>query len=901
MSRFTRFALLSLALALMAGAPALSIEKTAPGASRSDTSAAGSSASSSSGPAHASGGEVRIPEYDEWCRPCPVPPIPVPRPGKETGILALRRTEVRANVLGPVAEVEVIQYYHNPATFPITVGYTFPLPGDAALRGLEVVIDDRRLRGEVRELDEARRMFEDAQQAGHGAVLVEERRSNVFRARLANVLPGQEIAVRLRYVQTLTFASSGLRFTFPTVVAPRYCPASLEDPTLFDLPYVPSGLPGHAIDIRVSINGSPAAIASPSHPISVTTSAGLTEVALGRATETPNRDFILAWKPAGSSADGESRPEAELWIGDRTDAGTPFLLVAWPARRSAAEISGREVVFILDSSGSMSGSKWTTATRAVKGFLRGLGSRDTIRLVEFDDNWTELDNAALPFNQTTLDRADAWIDGLSADGGTEILRPLEAMLRRGRDPERERIVVLLTDGQVGNEAEVLEAVRRHAGGTRIFTLGIDYAVNDAMLKGIARRTQGSCLLLTPDEDVEGAILTLTRRFSSPILTGLKIDGTAPAIEHFPADLPDLFAGEPLVVSGRFRGAAPAHVNLVGKEGRDPWRAELTPHRVAAGGVDLGALAAKAEIQAILDGAERADESATRRRVVPIALANNLSSPWTAFVVIERRTVRADTGLVHEIEVPVAFPQGWNWNAVFGPRGGRGGAPSLARVAGRLFSTVMPTASAPPSPGISGYGVAADGSWKADEVEAAGNSPSVTAEVQARRYLVRHQRADGFWQVSGSNNVRVTALALLGLLAEPASHQAAIDRAATALSSSSLRGEDALTLALVKAALERAARETGESSWAQAASKISGAFALPPDAELSRLGATDDAESLATLALATARTTSGAESGRALASTRLVGRIERAGALAGVVSIDGRPSLTLTALAAALAR
>lgn len=882
MSNVSRAFALCLGLALLAGSPALSRaeESTSPGGASSRGAAA-------------AGGEVRIPEHDEWCRPCPLPPIPVPRPGKDTGVLALRRTEVRAQAVGPVVEVEVVQHYHNPSSVPITVGYTFPLPADAAVRSLDVVTGDRRLRGEVRATDEARRIYEEASQAGHGAVLVEQRRGNVFRALLANVLPGAEVAVRIRYVQTLTYSSGQLRFQFPTVVAPRYCPSDLADASLFDLPYVPSGLPGHAIDIRVRIAGASTSVASPSHPIAVSAAGSSTEVSLGRASEVPNRDFVLSWRPSASgnaTADAPGgEPDAELWIGDRSDAGTPFLLVAWPTRRAAEPARGREVVFILDSSGSMSGAKWATAVRAVKGFLRGLGGLDTIRLVEFDSDWSELDPRALPFNQSTLDRADAWLDGLRADEGTEILRPLEAVLKRARDPERDRIVLLLTDGQVGNEDQVLEAVRVHGAGTRIHTLGIDYAVNDGMLRGIARRSGGTCLLMTPDEDVEGAILALTRRFTAPIATGIEVRGGSAVT--YPATLPDLFAGEPLVVSGRFTGSVPDRVSLAGLLGRDPWRAELLPRRIPASGIDLDAVVARAEIQSILDASGREDAEATRRRVVPIALAHGLSSPWTSFVVVERREVKTDTGLVREVEVPVAFPHGWDRDAVLGPRAANGRAMTLGRAAGALFQAAVPTALP-----MAAYDGKVNGGG-----EAAAEAVPVTAEVQARRYLVRQQRADGAWQVGGRNDARTTAVALLGLLPEPAAYEASIRRAASHLSGLDLTGEDEVTRGLVKAALTRAATELGEPSWSAAAEKLRYPAASPTPEELSRLGASDDAGSLATLVLATARNITGAEHGRTLAATRLVGRVERGGALAGVVSQGGSPSLPLTAITAALAR
>jgi Ca-activated chloride channel family protein len=748
--------------------------------------------------------------------PFPAPPLPVPA---ESSVLALKRTDVTVRVIGDFADVDVVQRYHNPSRTPITVGYTFPLPGDAALRGMEMTAGDREWRADLKEIEEARRIYTEAEQAGHGAVLVEGRRENVFRAKLANIEPGNELALRLRYTQRVTMQGGRYRLMFPTVVAPRYCPATQEDAEIFNLPYVPSGLPGHSIGIRVALDpGAPVLeVASPSHTVIVEPGRdnAPTRVTLARAEEIPNRDFILTWKVADDDV------RAGLRLGARTDAGTPFVLTVWPSSDAGARPRPRELVFILDSSGSMTGPKFDAARRAVKGLLRGLESGDRFRLLDFDDDFRALDRAALAFSQDALERADRWLDTLAPDGGTEILKPVAHALRLPTDRERERVIVLLTDGQVGNEAEVLAEVTLHRGNARIFTLGIDFAVNDEMLKGMARAGHGTCTLITPDEDVEGAVLGLRNRIRGAILEDVSVDGEGIAL--FPQAPGDLWPGEPLVIHGRFTGAEPRVIMLkAGRGGRD-WSARLTPVSTDAG-TAVNAVVAEKEIESLIDSGRDGDGNALKRSVIAVSLRENIASPYTAFVVVERRDERTETGAVRRVEVPVAFPHGWSWQGVYGEnvdasKVGYGYLGGGRRSRGMNMAAAYAPAS--PAPLSASYGApshrASSGGGPmsppvaADELADA-DGVSIAPDVAARRYLARNQRADGYWNVNGKPDARASALALLGLLKDYSSFRPECDRAIAALKGLTRADlADPVTAVLVHEALLEGLRATGQAA------------------------------------------------------------------------------------------
>ncbi|OIO31113.1 MAG: hypothetical protein AUJ18_06825 [Candidatus Hydrogenedentes bacterium CG1_02_42_14] len=824
-----------------------------------------------------------------WYHECEINPIPVSN--HDTSVLALRKTDVAIHVIGPFAEIEVIQYYNNPADFPITVGYTFPLPENAAIRELEMVTDSRILRADIKELEEARKIYSAAEEAGNGAVLVEQIRDNIFRSSIANIGPGKDLAVRIRYSQRVPIQTGQYRLLFPTVVAPRYCPASEPEKNLFDLPYVPSSLPGHSISINVSIDaGVPISnISSATHEITVSANSdGSSKIELNNRSEVPNRDFVLTWKiPVDQT-------RTMIWRGEETENEIPFMFIAYPKLQTRAENKPREIIFILDSSGSMSGSKFDAAKKALKGLLRGLSPNDKFRLIEFDDSFTELSNSALPFNQHSLDKADAWIDSLQADGGTEILKPIKHVfsgrLSREKERGRNRFVILLTDGQVSNEDEVLREVSRNIGNDRVFSMGIDYAVNDAMLKSMARVGKGACLLLTPEEDIEGAVLSLSNRFGDPVLSKIVLSFDSTRTELFPNPIPDLFDDEPLVVLGRIKGAVPNRVQVNATSGNSVWSEEHELVFEKNENINIGAIVAEKEIENLSDKMRDGDADAIKNKIIEISLRSRIASRYTAFVVVETREERTDTGLVRKVEVPVAFPYGWNWSTVFGSdENDVDACKSVNANFHAMGSGVFSMAEC--SPASPGYTPMQRRSGLSSNVQ------NVSPHVLSLRFLARTQRASGLWLSSGVEDIKTSALAVIGLMSNYSLYRGNIDRALSALRNSDLAhsGED--VRALVKAALMSAYQTTGDANLKTEAGSIQ-TLSHSTLSELSKLSTSSNAVELTKFAgIVLLESPSASE--RAQVANMLEGLISGSGVNAGQVSLSGSDSVLATALYAAL--
>lgn len=714
--------------------------------------------------------------------------------GAETAtLLPLGRTEILARVVGPFAEVTVRQRFRNAGARPAEYEYVFPLPDGAAVREMEVRIGARVLRTDLLEREEARRTYEEALAAGHGDAIAEAERPNVVRLRLGNVEPGEEISTRFRYLDEVPYDAGVYRLTIPTVVGPRYVPAGVSDGENVFPPFAPPGVDaGH--DLLLRVEADPGAgtmdVRSPSHAIDVEGDPATGRFSVRpRAMEdrpvVPDRDFVLVYRPA------DGPPAATLFTGDASAEGTPFVLVAHATRiidaARPAEAS-RRVVFLLDTSGSMRGEMFDAARNAVRALLRALGPGDRFQLVRFSSDHSALAPAALPFDQASLDRAEAWLAGLEAGGGTEILPAVVEALRRAEDGADEAkgastILVLVTDGQVANEAEVIRTVAGRPG-VRVFTLGIDSAANSYLLRRLAAVGRGRAAFAYPGEDVEAVAATIGVRLGRPLASDLRLEGVREdggALRTWPDPLPDLHAGAPVVAYGLF---APASVPAF----RERARLRLA----AAGGVSipldvstaaapegLGALVAARRIEAILDEASRGgDAEGARREALRLALIHRIASPFTAFTAVEERETVSDTGARVRLRVPVHFPAGWSWEGVFGggdagkARGAAGWAvaaaapasPSLlARARRYLSADASCAAEVGEGQAALSAAVYAGGSAPAAVGRPAASIPTAPPAERALRWLARTQRADGTWARGGRSDREATTLAALALL------------------------------------------------------------------------------------------------------------------------------------------
>jgi Ca-activated chloride channel family protein len=605
------------------------------------------------------------------------------RDGRQLVDVPLRHTAVRIGIAGFLADVEIQQTFVNPYQRKIDAVYLFPLPTGAAVNQMVIEVGGRTIRGEIQRRAEAQRRYEKARRDGHVAALLTQERPNLFTQTVANLEPGGEVVVRLRYVQPLDYEAGSYELVFPMVAGPRYLPPSRRkperdgtspapDPAVMP-PVVPAGFrSSHEISVEARIDaGVPVlGISSPSHRIVV----DRTRLSLASAETIPNRDFILRYKVAGA------RPELALLAHRSADAtsGSFFLLAQPPENAAPADITPREMVFVVDTSSSMAGAPLAKAKEVVRRVLRAMGPDDTFQIIRFDDKAGALGDRPLANRPRNLEIAIGWLDRLHPGGGTEMTAGIAAALDFPHDPARLRIIAFLTDGYIGNEDEVLGLVSGRLGQSRLFSFGVGSAVNRYLLEEMARIGRGAVEMVRPEQDTAAAASKFCDRIARPLLTDVRIDwGGFEVTDQVPAAVPDLFLGQPLVVAGRYRRPGTAVVTVHARKAGQPvfFRLpvslpERDEARPAVGSVWARARIAELSRRELRVGEGAPDAAALREQITALALEHNLMSAHTAFVAVDTAHVTAG-GRATVVPVPVEVPQGVQQIGTLGMSYGRG--------------------------------------------------------------------------------------------------------------------------------------------------------------------------------------------------------------------------------------
>ncbi|GAA1274756.1 inter-alpha-trypsin inhibitor domain-containing protein [Planotetraspora silvatica] len=635
----------------------------------------------------------------EECRPAPDAGLGALETGR--GNLPLESLDVAAHITGLVAGVEVVQGFRNPFDVSLEATYVFPLPPRAAVTAFRMEADDRVIEGVLKERGQARADYDRAMAEGRRAAIAEEDRPDVFTIRVGNIVPGEHVKVRLSLSQPLPYEDGAAEFRFPLVVAPRYIPgAPLGGPpagagVVPDTDAVPDAsritppvlLPGFPDPVRLSltatIDGAGLDLREIRSSLHEVSQEGDT-ISL-RPGERLDRDFILRL-PFEASASLALAP-------DENPAGSggegTFTLSVIPPSDTVAASAARDVVLLLDRSGSMTGWKMVAARRAAARIVDTLTTRDRFAVLSFDSVIEHaFPDGLVGATDRNRYRAVEHLARLDARGGTEILAPMEEALRllsesaeggpttasgdrasAGRDGEpagpgeaaadgaRDRVLVLVTDGQVGNEDQILERTAARISGIRVHTVGIDQAVNAGFLGRLALLGSGRCELVESEDRLDEAMEHIHRRIGSPLVTDIAVkpeglDIIAETVTH----VGSLYPGVPLSVSGRYRGAPSGAVAVRGltSDGK-PWETGVTGQVVQ----DTAArsLWARAYLRRLEDRYLSGDRS-LEQRIIDTSLTFGVLCRFTAFVAVDTRVV-AEGGPEHRVIQPVEMPSGWD--------------------------------------------------------------------------------------------------------------------------------------------------------------------------------------------------------------------------------------------------
>ena len=598
----------------------------------------------------------------------------------ETFAAPLLHTDVAIKVSGMVARAQVKQTFRNPSDDWYEGVYVFPLPENSAVDHLRMKIGERIVEGVIRERGAAKQDYEQARRSGRRAALLEQERPNIFTSSVANIGPREDIVVEIEYQQTLRYDAGKFSLRFPMAVGVRYIPGSplaerngsgwspdttrVSDASRITPPVIhPSRGPINPVSIRVELDaGGPlASVDSPYHRVNLRSAGHRKDIVEMDSGTTPaNRDFELNWTPASGSA-----PRAAWFTEKRGDKTYGLLMILPPNARSGGKRIPREAIYVIDTSGSMSGTSIAQAREALGLAIDGLSPEDRFNIIEFNSYARALFNEARPATRENRAEARGWVRGLRAQGGTEMALALKLALNGGEDGERVRQVVFLTDGQVGNEDELFKLIRAKLGDSRLFTVGIGSAPNGYFMTKAAEIGRGTFTYIGKVEEVREKMGALFAKLESPVLKGVKIDWPeGAAAETWPARIPDLYAGEPVIVTAALdRAEGRARVSAI--RGDSLWEQTLLLDQPTQGS-GLGVLWARDKIGSLMDAMrEGASAEETQARVIELALTHHLVTKYTSLIAIDRTPARPVDADLKIAALPTNLPEGWNYDAVFG--------------------------------------------------------------------------------------------------------------------------------------------------------------------------------------------------------------------------------------------
>lgn len=623
--------------------------------------------------------------------------------GTPAGFCPLEHTDVRAEISGFISRVTLTQRFGNTSKEPIEAIYVFPLPDRAAVDRMTMKVGDRTVVGKIKRREEARAIYDAARNAGKAASLLDEERPNIFTQSVANIMPGENIEITISYVDILAYEDGTYSFVYPMVVGPRYIPGNptgqtgggwspdtdkVPDASKITPPAaVPGTRAGHDISLEVTLDaGVPILdVASTLHEVDVQrTSNRSASVVLKTKNVLPNKDFVLKYSVAGGKI-------ADAVMAHRDgDEGFVTLILQPPDRIAAEDVAPRELVFVVDTSGSMSGFPLEKAKETMTLAFEALRPDDTFNLITFAGDTAVLFPAPVPASAANLAKAKEFLEGRRGGGGTEMMTAIRTALDPSDRQDHVRIVCFMTDGYVGNEGEILAEIQRHPNA-RIFSFGIGNSVNRYLLDRMAVEGRGEVEYVSLADDGSAAARKFAERVQNPLLTDISIDwGGLQLVDVYPSRVMDLFSAKPIVVVARYTAPGSATVKVRGKQaGREVVREiPVDLPAVEKSHDTLGVLWARQKI----DDLERQDFAGVQNgnpraeikdAITELGLRHGLMTRFTSFVAVEEMVINQG-GQTRRVEVPVELPDGVDYDGVFGAdkqdakrmvrANGRGGVP-----------------------------------------------------------------------------------------------------------------------------------------------------------------------------------------------------------------------------------
>ncbi len=588
-------------------------------------------------------------------------------------VCPLKHTDVKANISGFIGITEVTQIFTNPMETPIEAEYIFPLPEKSAVFEMLMKIGDKTIRGIVKEKEEAKAIYNKAIQEGKRASLLDEERPNVFVQHVGNIMPGDEIKILIKYVEDIKYEEGIYEYVFPMTVGPRYTPKTMEGKEGNINPAYPEEgkRAGHDISLSVEIN-SPINIEeinSELHEIIVEKVSDTSKkIKLAEHDSIPNRDFILKYR-LGS----ETIEEGLISIKTKDKGGFASLIIQPPARPENYKIIPKEMIFVVDTSGSQMGGPLEACKKAMYLCIDKMHENDTFNVICFSNVPEFLFKKSMPADEKNRELAREFMKQHNGGGGTEMMPPILAALKAKENPERLRIITIMTDGYVSNENEIINAIdKKCKKNTRVFSFGTGDSVNRYLITKMAEAGRGDSEIITvtyrnrdkENENMQKVADAFFKKIDSPLMTNIELSWSGDKIsEIYPKNLPDLYSNKPLILIGTYKKGGKGSVTVTGTVAGETIKKKIDFVLDKDGDSryeSLPYLWARRKIEYYSDrdnfrGKDR-DDNKIKQTIIKLGLDFGLATLYTSFVAVEDKVVNEDGKLEHK-EVPSEFPSG----------------------------------------------------------------------------------------------------------------------------------------------------------------------------------------------------------------------------------------------------
>lgn len=620
------------------------------------------------------------------------------------------KTDLEVDVESDLARVTIVQTFINPTEIPLHATYLFPLNKDAAVHGMKMEIGDEVVEAKIKKKEKAKKIFKQAKKEGKAASLLVQHRPNMFTQDIANLVPGFPIKITLKYVQAIPKVDGDYQLVVPLIVGPRYQPpqpdsgpvvedkhvpgeikkvsqnitieplpligkwtieAFPEYPMVFG-PKVQSLVDRERVSIKVKMKASVpfASVLSNTHELDISGNEKDKVVTLSDGRTIDNRDFVLNYRLSGENT------QAGLLTHRNEKGGYFSLLIEPPAIPQEKDITPREMVFVLDTSGSQEGEPLDASKTFMRHAMNNLRPDDYFRIINFGDYASELTNGPVRATRLNIFRGLRHIKSFETGGGTEIIPAIRKAFSSPRIKNTTRIVVFLTDGYVGNESEVLKLIHKKINNARIYAFGVGSGVNRYLLSEMGRIGRGFARYIDPTENSEQVAIKLAQKLESPVLTDISIDWKKLNVsEVTPEIIPDLFSGDSIRIQGKYEGDGLETIQVKGKVGgrKSSLPLQLNLSKSNQNGESDSAIPlvwARSKISDYMrqfntteaaQGKNSSDDE-LKFKITNLGLNHSLATKWTSFVAVSRRVVNAQPEVTPDTNVPIPMVKGLTPNA-----------------------------------------------------------------------------------------------------------------------------------------------------------------------------------------------------------------------------------------------